>query len=55
MQTLWFEHLDPQYFWRWFCTDDEGNPIAQSPRGYFNRAEATQAMQRFRQTMQRPT
>jgi hypothetical protein len=43
-------HMDQQYLWRWFCVDDHGNTIAKSAQAYFRLADASKAMQRFRQS-----
>lgn len=49
MLTLWV-HMDKQYLWRWFCTDDSGHPVAESSQGYFKLADASHAMQQFGQS-----
>lgn len=50
MSTM-FMHMDKQYLWRWFCADDEGNIIAKSAQAYFRLADASEATQRFRQSI----
>lgn len=53
MGTLWL-HMDKQYLWRWFCTDENGNTVAQSGQAYFKLADASAAMQSFSQSFLKP-
>ncbi len=50
MMTMYL-HMDKQYLWRWVFADDLGNTIAQSARAYFKLADASDAMQSFRQSL----
>jgi len=37
-------HMNDEYMWKWFCTDDQGSLIAISAQSFFDLANAKEAM-----------
>ncbi|MBX8844442.1 MAG: hypothetical protein NDI74_05700 [Sphingomonas sp.] len=42
VQHEWFLHMDRNWMWRWFLTNDRGQAFAMSKDGFFTRDEAVQ-------------
>jgi hypothetical protein len=44
-------HMNDEYMWRWFCTDDQGSLVAISAQSFFDLSNAERAMHVARECM----
>ncbi|MDO6415217.1 hypothetical protein Q4F19_12565 [Sphingomonas sp. BIUV-7] len=41
--SFWL-HMNDEYMWRWFCSDERGNMIAISAQSFFDLVDAERAV-----------
>lgn len=47
-QAKWFLHMDERWMWRWFLTNDTGQPLAMSKECFFLREDAVKNLKAAR-------